>query len=61
MSDLLVELLLPRTDRGAGVQAALGAVALGLALWRVRTVEVRWFVGGVGALTFGWFALRTVH
>lgn len=62
MSDLLVELALPRTDAGAFAQAALVAPVFLLGLWRVRhNPDLRAFVAGVATLTFAWFALRAMH
>lgn len=62
MSDLLVDLALPRTDAGAFVQAAIAVPIFGIALWRVRhNRDIRTFVVGLATLTFAWFALRTLH
>ena len=58
----LLELLLPRTDAGAGIQ-----VAVALALFSAATVAVRHnrdllrLVVGPGAVTVAWFGLRTLH
>jgi hypothetical protein len=58
----VVELLLPRTDAGALAQAVTAAVLFAGALVAVRrNRDLLWFVGGLGTLTFAWFALRTVH
>jgi hypothetical protein len=58
----VVELLLPRTDAGAVAQAVAAAVATAGALIAVRrNRDLVWFVGGLAALTFAWFALRTLH
>ncbi|MGH9137832.1 MAG: hypothetical protein ACRD0G_12405 [Acidimicrobiales bacterium] len=62
MTDLLVELALPRTDAGAFAQAAAALPLFGALLWRVRhNREIRIFVAGLATITFAWFALRTVH
>ena len=62
MSDLLVDLALPRTDAGAFVQAAIAVPIFGIAVWRVRhNRDIRTFVVGVATLTLAWFALRTLH
>ncbi len=62
MTDLLVELALPRTDAGAFVQAATAVPLFGALLWRARhNRELRTFVAGLTVITFAWFALRTVH
>lgn len=48
-------------DAGAFTQAAVAVPAFGVALWRVRhNKEIRTFVIGL-AITFAWFALRTLH
>lgn len=62
MSDLLVDLALPRTDAGAFVQAAIAVPIFGIAVWQVRhNRDIRAFVVGLATLTFAWFALRTLH
>lgn len=62
MSDLLVELALPRTDAGVLAQAGVASVIFGFAVWRVRrNPDLRIFVAGLATLTFAWFALRTLH
>ncbi len=62
MSDLLLDLALPRTDAGAFVQAAIAVLIFGIALWHVRhDRDIRTFVVGLATLTFAWFALRTLH
>ena len=58
----MLEVLLPRTDAGAGIQ-----LVIALALFLAATVAVRhnrdllWLVAGLGTVTFAWFALRTLH
>ncbi len=62
MSDLLVDLALPRTDAGAFVQAAIAVPIFGIALWRARhNRDIRTFVAGLATITFAWLALRTLH
>lgn len=62
MSDLLVELALPRTDAGVLAQVGVASAIFGLAVWRVRhNRDLRTFVAGLATLTFSWFALRTLH
>lgn len=62
MSDLLVELALPRTDAGVLAQVGVAASVFGLAFWRVRhNGDLRTFVAGLATLTFAWFALRALH
>jgi hypothetical protein len=58
----LKELLLPTTDAGVVVQAAIAVVMLIVALAVVRRDRaLRIFVTGIGVMTAAWFALRTVH
>jgi len=62
VSDVLVDLALPRTDAGAFVQAAIAVPIFGIAIWRVRhNRDIRTFVAGLAMITFAWFALRTLH
>ncbi len=56
------DLLLPRTDAGAGVQAVvLVAVFLLLLVMVRRNRDLTWFVAGSAVLTLSLVALRTVH
>ncbi|MDE0804273.1 MAG: hypothetical protein OSA99_13245 [Acidimicrobiales bacterium] len=58
----MIDLLLPRTDAGAAVQAAVAFVVFVGALLAVRrNPDLRLFVYGLGTITAAWFALRTVH
>lgn len=58
----MIDLLLPRTDAAALVQALVAAVVFAAALVAVRrSGELLWFVSGLATITFAWFALRTVH
>lgn len=58
----MIDLLLPRTDAGAFVQAVVAVVVFGTSLAAVRrSREMLWFVSGLATITFAWFALRTVH
>lgn len=58
----MIELFLPRTDAGAGVQAIVALVLFVVALAAVRrNPDLRVFVLGLGTITAAWFALRTVH
>lgn len=58
----MIDLFLPRTDVGALAQAVVAAVVFGSALVALRrNRDLVWFVGGLAAITFAWFALRTVH
>lgn len=56
------DLLLPRTDAGAGVQALLALVVFVVALLAVRRQrDLVWFVAGLAVLVGAGMALRTVH
>jgi hypothetical protein len=62
MSDVLIDLLLPRTDAGVAAQvigAAVVFVVAGVLVRRSR--DLLWFVGGLASVTFAWFAVRTLH
>lgn len=57
-----MDLLLPRTDGGVAVQAAIAAAVFGAALVMVRRDrDLRVFVGGLGMLAAAWFGVRAVH
>jgi hypothetical protein len=56
------DLLLPTTDGGALFQAVAAVPVYVAALIAVRrSTDLVWFVAGLAALTYAWFALRTVH
>ncbi len=58
----MIDLLLPRTDKGVAVQAIVAIAVFGFVLARVRRDrELRIFVAGLAVLTAGWFALRALH
>lgn len=58
----MIELLLPRTDAGAGAQAIVALLLFVVGLVAVRrNPDLRVFVLGLGTITAAWFALRTVH
>lgn len=62
MTDLLVDLALPRTDAAVLVQVVVALLVFGLALWKVRhDRDLRTFVAGLATLTLALFALRTLH
>ena len=63
MRDLLLDLLLPTTDRAAVIQwIVMGVVwtVVIAATWRWRR-EYRLFVYGLAMTNLAWFAARTVH
>jgi hypothetical protein len=53
----VIDQLLPRTDKGVLVQAALGAALVAVR----RNREWRLLVIGVLTMTAAWFGLRAVH
>lgn len=58
----MMDKLLPATDGGVAVQAALAALILSAALVLVRRdPEMRLLVVGLMTLTAALFALRTLH
>lgn len=62
MSSSLLDLLLPRTDAGAGIQLIVAVAFFSAAALAVRhRSELLWLVAGLGSVTFAWFALRTLH
>lgn len=62
MSDWLIELALPRTDRGVAVQLALVVVTAAVVIWRVRRDSVlRFFFGSLTFFILGLFVLRGAH
>lgn len=57
-----MDLLLPRTDGGAALQAAIAAVVFTVVLVKVRRDrDLRVFVSGLGVLTAAWFGVRAIH
>lgn len=63
MRDLLLDLLLPRTDRAAITQWIVMGIVWAIAVvatWRWRK-EYRLFVYGLAMANLAWFAARTVH
>lgn len=56
------DLLLPRTDRAAALQAVVaGAVLVSVFFLVRRDRDLRLFVAGVTVLAEAWFGLRAVH
>ncbi len=57
-----MSLLLPHTDAGVAIQAALAFLALGGLLVVVRhDRDLRMLVLGVAVFTLGFFGLRALH
>lgn len=62
VSSSLLDVLLPRTDAGAGIQVIVAVALFCAAAVAVRRHrELLWFVAGLGTVTFAWFGLRTLH
>ena len=63
MRDLLLDLLLPETDRGATIQIVVAVVfwAVMIAWSRRWRPEYRRFVIGLAVITFAWFGARAIH
>ena len=58
----VMELLLPTTDAGVGVQGALAAALLSVAFWMTRhRRDGRVFVWGIAVLSVAGFGLRALH
>ncbi len=58
----LIELALPRTDRGVAVQLAVLLVVAAAVIWRVRRDSVlRFFFGSLTFFILGLFVLRAAH
>ena len=60
---MIRDLLLPRTDAGVALQAAIAVVAMGVIWWSVRRSrrEIRIFVAGLTVLVVAAFGLRALH
>lgn len=63
MGELVLDLLLPETDRGAVTQWIVMAVvwAVVFVLARGCRREHLLFLGGLAMTNLAWFAVRTVH
>ena len=63
MSDLLLEIALPRTDAGVAVQWIVAAavwLVLVIAVWR-QPRDIQLFAWGLIVMNLALFSLRTVH
>ncbi len=63
MSDFVLDVLLPKTDRVVFIQWAI-MVPFWLAMFvvmRKQNRDLRTFVFGLAMLNLAWFAVRTVH
>ncbi len=63
MRDLVVDLLLPKTDRAVTIQfVVMGAVWALVLPWSFRwRREYRTFVIGLALLNIAWFGARAIH
>lgn len=63
MHELLLDLFLPETDRGAVIQIIVAAVfwAVMLVLARRWRREYQLFTLGLAVITFAWFGARAIH
>lgn len=63
MRELLLDLLLPETDRGAVIQIVVATVVWVVVLaWSLRwRREYRIFAVGLAVLTYAWFGARAIH
>lgn len=60
--DLILDLLLPKTDTAVLIQLVVVLLALGIALWRVwSNPDLRLLVIGTGLLVLGLMGLRSLH
>jgi len=63
VDELLLDLLLPETDRGAIIQWVVMAIVWTGVLFVARgwRREYRLFLIGLAVMNIAWFAVRTVH
>lgn len=63
MGDLLLDLLLPKTDRIVAIQWVVCTIVWVSAIWLVRKQDrdIRHFVIGLAVANLAWFAFRAVH
>ena len=63
MRELLLDLLLPETDRGAVIQIVVATVFwVAVLAWSLRwRREYRIFAVGLAVLTYAWFGARAIH
>ncbi len=63
MRDILLDLVLPKTDRIVAIQWAIMAPLWVVGLWISRrwSKDLRQFVWGLVLLNAGWFMARMVH
>lgn len=63
MPEILLDLLLPETDRGVAIQWALMVPfwLVVLTLTRKQPKDIRLFVAGLAMLNLAWFGARMIH
>lgn len=63
MRDLLLDLLLPKTDRTVAIQWIVAFCFWLPVIWLTRHQErdIKHFVWGLAVANLAWFAFRTVH
>lgn len=63
MNELLLDLVLPETDRGVAIQwlVMMPVWLAAVVLVRRQPREVKQFVWGLVMLNLGWFAARSIH
>jgi hypothetical protein len=60
--DLILDILIPSTDMGVGIQFVVVSGFIGLALWRLwRKPEIRLLTIGSGLVLFGLMGFRALH
>ena len=63
MPELLLDLLLPKTDRGVALQWSimLPFWLIVFVVTRHQSRDIRMFIYGVAMLNLAWFGARTIH
>ena len=60
--DLILDILIPSTDMGVGIQFVVVSGFIGLALWRFwRMPEIRLLTIGSGLVVLGLMGFRALH
>jgi hypothetical protein len=60
--DLILDILIPSTDKGVGIQFVVVSGFIGLALWRFwRKPEIRLLTIGSGLVLLGLMGFRALH
>ena len=63
MPELLLDLLLPETDRGVALQWLIMVPfwLIVLVVTRRQPRDIRMFIAGLAMLNLAWFGARTIH